>query len=118
MSKMEIAPAIKRKEVAWLQDWMCGHVYELTLSQVAAINRYLVYNEVNDHNYVKIWVEYYLDRMREASRDDVVNIKDTCNKVKLRDWKIGRDLFYALGRRYQDLSMKPDVNSKAIVRLG
>ena len=103
--------------MAWVQDWMCEHVYELELSQVAAINRYLVYNDVIDHEYLKIWVEYYLDRISEASKEDVRNITDTFNKAKLYDNEIGRDLFYSLGKRFQALCVVPK-QTREIVRLG
>ena len=116
MSRIKVAHSAKRSEISWLQEWLCEHVYEFELSQVARINRYLIYNDINDHNYVKIWVDYYLQRMHQATKEDVRNIKDTFNKVKLYDNKIGRDLFYALGKRYQALCVT--ATEKNIVRLG
>ena len=116
MSRLKVAHSVKRMEMRWVQDWMCAHVFEFELSEVARINRYLIYNDVNDHNYCKIWVDYYLQRINEASKEDVRNIKDTFNKVKLYDNNIGRDLFYALGKRFQALCVTP--TEQHIVRLG
>ena len=108
-------------ELTPLCEWLCENVYVLEFSEVCAINRALAYMGVTDHNYFKIWVSYYQERLKEASMDDVKNIKDTYNKIKLRDNVIGRDLFYGLGRRYQDLHVSgidKKGGSQGIIRLG
>ena len=110
-----------------LCDWVCENVFSLTVSQVACINRSIAYLGFRNMDYFNLWPSYYQERLKDMTVEDVRNVKEQFNKLRMRDEDIGRDLFYGLGKRFQDLHVegitrklrsRASQQSRKIVRLG
>ena len=104
--------AKKRVQLEWMCSWLCEHVMTLEVRTVAQCCRALAQLGVNDHNFFKVFVPYFTERSRELAKSDIRNVKDTFNQLKLYDRKIGRDLFFALGRRFQDLQREAGTDAE------
>jgi hypothetical protein len=88
----------------WLAEWLCANVYLMTVHDVARINRCLAKVGFRGHNYHKIWVPYYLERLGELGKDDIAAISETFNSIGMSDTLLGgRHFFYKLGKRFQEL---------------
>ena len=100
------APAtVHIDNLRWLAEWLCGFVYMLPVHDIASLNRSLTKLGFRDHNYHKIWIPYYLERMGELMKDDISTISDNYNAVGMSDTLMGgRHFFYKLGKRFQELS--------------
>ena len=90
----------------WVAEWLCGNVYILPPQDIVTINRALGKLGFRDHNYHKIWVSYYLERLGELGKDDITSISDNYNAIGMSDTLLGgRHFFYKLGKRFQELSV-------------
>jgi hypothetical protein len=80
-------------------------VYILPAQDIVTINRALGKLGFRDHNYHKIWVPYYLERLDGLAKDDITSISDNYNAIGMSDTLLGgRHFFYKLGKRFQELS--------------
>jgi hypothetical protein len=99
-----------------MAEWLCGNVYVLPVHDIAVINRSLAKLGFRDHNYHKIWIPYYLERIRELGKDDVSLISDKYNSIGLSDTLIGgRHFFYKLGKRHQELSVEANGEKEVLL---
>jgi len=90
----------------WVAEWLCGNVYILPPQDIVTINRALGKLGFRDHNYHKIWVPYYLERLSELGKDDITSISENYNAIGMSDTLLGgRHFFYKLGKRFQELSV-------------
>ena len=90
----------------WVAEWLCGNVYILPTQDIVAINRAIGKLGFKDHNYHKIWVPYYLERLESISKEDITSISDNYNAIGMSDTLLGgRHFFYKLGKRFQELTV-------------
>jgi hypothetical protein len=90
----------------WVAEWLCGNVYILPTQDIVAINRAIGKLGFKDHNYHKIWVPYYLERLESMSKEDITSVSDTYNAIGMSDTLLGgRHFFYKLGKRFQELTV-------------
>ncbi len=90
----------------WLAEWLCANVYVMTVKDVAILNRCLVNFGFRSHEYHKIWIPYYLERLSELSKNDISNISESFNSLGMSDTLLGgRHFFYKLGKRFQELTV-------------
>jgi hypothetical protein len=88
----------------WIAEWLCGNVYILPVHDIATINRAVGKLGFKDHNYHKIWIPYYIERLPELTKDDIALIQDNFNHIGMSDTQMGgRHFFYKLGKRFQEL---------------
>ena len=98
--------AVHVDHLRWVAEWLCGNVYILTVHDIASLNRSLAKLGFRDHNYHKIWIPYYLERIDQLAKDDVSLISDNFNAIGMSDTQMGgRHFFYKLGKRFQELSV-------------
>jgi hypothetical protein len=91
----------------WMAEWLCGYVYILPVHDIAVINRSISKLGFRDHNYHKIWIPYYLERISELTKEDISCISDNFNDIGMSDTQMGgRHFFYKLGQRFQELSVE------------
>ena len=89
-----------------MAEWLCGNVYILPVHDIAVINRAIAKLGFRDHNYHKIWIPYYLERIQQLTKEDVSTISDNFNDIGMSDTQMGgRHFFYKLGKRFQELSV-------------
>eukprot|EP00397_Hematodinium_sp_SG-2012_P033880 GEMP01036266.1.p1 GENE.GEMP01036266.1~~GEMP01036266.1.p1 ORF type:complete len:489 (+),score=91.19 GEMP01036266.1:137-1603(+) len=91
----------KDVDILWVTQWMCQNVYNISIQDVALINRWVADLGYSEHSYYEIFIPYFLDRIDDLTREDVRTIQDTYNKIKMDDEKLGRHFFYMLGKRFQ-----------------
>lgn len=97
---------VSHDDQLWLAEWLCANVYLMSVHDVATINRCLVNVGFRSHEYHKIWVPYYLERLEELNKDDIATISETFNAVGMSDTLLGgRHFFYKLGKRFQELTV-------------
>ena len=91
----------------WVAEWLCGNVYVLPVHDVVSINRAIAKLGFKDHNYHKIWIPYYLERLDTLVKDDITLISDNYNAIGMSDTLMGgRHFFYKLGKRFQELTVE------------
>lgn len=100
------SPGAHGDDLRWIAEWLCGNVYILTVHDIATINRAIAKMGFRDHNYHRIWVPYYLERITEITKDDITLISDNYNSIGMNDTVMGgRHFFYRLGKRFQELTV-------------
>lgn len=98
--------AVSVENLRWLAEWLCGNVFILSVHDIATINRSIAKLGFKDHHYHKIWIPYYLERLKDLSKDDVGLISDNYNAIGMSDTQMGgRHFFYKLGKRFQELTI-------------
>lgn len=98
--------AVHVDHLRWMAEWLCGNVYILPVHDIAVINRAIAKLGFRDHNYHKIWIPYYLERIQQLTKEDVSTISDNFNDIGMSDTQMGgRHFFYKLGKRFQELSV-------------
>jgi len=106
LAKGKEATNVHIDHLRWVAEWLCGNVYILPAQDIVTINRALGKLGFRDHNYHKIWVPYYLERLEGLSKDDITSISDNYNAIGMSDALLGgRHFFYKLGKRFQELSV-------------
>lgn len=99
------SPGTNGDDLRWIAEWLCGNVYILPVHDIATINRAIAKMGFRDHNYHKIWIPYYLERINEITKDDITLISDNYNSIGMNDTVMGgRHFFYRLGKRFQELT--------------
>lgn len=97
---------VGHEDQLWLAEWLCANVYVMSVHDVAVLNRCLVNLGFRSHEYHKIWVPYYLERLNELSKTDIATISEAFNSVGMTDTLLGgRHFFYKLGKRFQELTV-------------
>ena len=101
----------------WMAEWLCSNVYILPVHDIAVINRSISKIGFRDHNYHKIWIPYYLERLGELTKEDISSISDNFNDIGMSDTQMGgRHFFYKLGKRFQELSVETNGEKGAVER--
>lgn len=94
------------EEAKWFAEWICGNVYILSMREIVMMNSAFIKFNFKDKNYFKIWIPYFLERLNEEmTKEDISAITHTFNKCGFTDNEIGRNFFYHLGKRFQELSV-------------
>lgn len=102
----------KSLDAEWLMQWLCNNVYTFVLSDFIMVNRHLVALGCYDREYLQMLVPFYCDdeRMKQLKKGDVMELTHTYNGARIREDDIpdglGKHFFWALGRRFQALTVE------------
>jgi hypothetical protein len=109
--------AVHVDNLRWMAEWLCSNLYILPVHDIAVINRSISKLGFRDHNYHKIWIPYYLERLSELTKEDISSISDNFNDIGMSDTQMGgRHFFYKLGKRFQELSVETNGDKELTVR--
>ena len=98
---------VNSTDLRWVAEWLCGNVFILPVHDIATINRAVAKLGFKDHNFHKIWIPYYLERLTDLTKEDIALISENFNAIGMTDTQMGgRHFFYKLGKRFQELTVE------------
>lgn len=117
LSRGQTSRGVHVDHLRWVAEWLCGNVYILPVHDIATINRAIAKLGFKDHNYHKIWIPYYIERLSELTKDDIALIQDNFNHIGMSDSQMGgRHFFYKLGKRFQELVIEENGDKELTTR--